>query len=111
MVLEEAKGTGKDSIYKEPTILSGIRAAIWSKLTLGLLATITLEVVPFCAYTLFPALLPFSFKCILEVVFREDVQPPAILPQSSQCQNILSFSFNFNRGNRKVRDVWDDSQH
>jgi hypothetical protein len=38
------------------------------KLTLGLLATITLEIVPFCAYALIPVLLPF-FKCILEVMF------------------------------------------
>jgi hypothetical protein len=29
------------------------------KLTLGILATMNLEVVPFCAYALFPALLPF----------------------------------------------------
>jgi hypothetical protein len=43
------------------------------KLTLGLLATITLEVVPFYTYTLFPALLPF-LKCILEVVFFDGVQ-------------------------------------
>jgi hypothetical protein len=36
---------------------------------LGLIATITLEVVHFRAYALLPALLSF-FKCILEVVFR-----------------------------------------
>jgi hypothetical protein len=42
------------------------------KLTLCLLATITLEVVPFRAYAQFPAFLPF-FKCILEVVFCEGV--------------------------------------
>jgi hypothetical protein len=43
------------------------------KLTLGLLAAISLERVPFCACPLFPALQPFS-KCILEVVFHEGVQ-------------------------------------
>jgi hypothetical protein len=43
------------------------------KLILGLLATITLEVVPFRTYTPFPALLPLS-KCILEVVFCEGIQ-------------------------------------
>jgi hypothetical protein len=43
------------------------------KLTLGLLANITLEVAPFCAYASFPALLPI-LKCILEVVFCEGVQ-------------------------------------
>jgi hypothetical protein len=40
------------------------------KLTLGLLATITLEVDPFLVYAQFPALLPF-LKCILEVMFCE----------------------------------------
>jgi hypothetical protein len=43
------------------------------KLTLCLLANITLEVSPFCAYMSFLALLQF-FKCILEVVFCEGVQ-------------------------------------
>jgi hypothetical protein len=43
------------------------------KLTLSILATITLQVAPFCSYAPFPALLPL-FKCILEVVFREGVQ-------------------------------------
>jgi hypothetical protein len=31
--------------YKEPSIVSGTGAVIWSKFTLGLLATVTLEVV------------------------------------------------------------------
>jgi hypothetical protein len=46
------------------------------KLTLSLLATITLKVVPFHVYDVyapFPVLLPF-LKCILEVVFCETVQ-------------------------------------
>jgi hypothetical protein len=43
------------------------------KLTLGLLATITLEVVPFHVYAPLSALLPF-LKCILEVVFCEGAQ-------------------------------------
>jgi hypothetical protein len=42
-------------------------------LTLGLLVTITLEVVPFRAYAPFPALLSF-FNCTLTVVFSESVQ-------------------------------------
>jgi hypothetical protein len=54
-------------IYKELSISSGTGVAIWSK-TMGLLATITLKVVYFCAYAWFSALLPF-FKCILELVF------------------------------------------
>jgi hypothetical protein len=48
-------------------------AAIWSKLTLGVLATIALEVVPFRAYVPIPALLKL-FKCILEGVLCERVQ-------------------------------------
>jgi hypothetical protein len=40
---------------------------------LGLLAPITLELVPFHVYALFPAPLPF-FKCILEVIFCEGVK-------------------------------------
>jgi hypothetical protein len=43
------------------------------KLILRLLATITLEVILFSAFSPFPALLPF-FKCILEVMFSESVQ-------------------------------------
>jgi hypothetical protein len=43
------------------------------KLTFGLLASITLEVVPISAYAPFTALLLF-FKCILEVMFFEGVQ-------------------------------------
>jgi hypothetical protein len=45
---------------EEPSIISGTSATIWSKLTLGVLATITFEVVPFHVYALFPTLLPFS---------------------------------------------------
>jgi hypothetical protein len=43
------------------------------KLTLGLMATITLEVVPFPTYALFSAPLVI-FKCMLEVMFCEAVQ-------------------------------------
>jgi hypothetical protein len=45
------------SICKGPSIIPG--AAIWSKLTLDLLATITLEIAIFRAYSPFSALLPF----------------------------------------------------
>jgi hypothetical protein len=44
--------------YKEPSIISGT-GVIWSKLTLGLLATITLEVVSLYTYAPFPALVIF----------------------------------------------------
>jgi hypothetical protein len=43
------------------------------KLTLSLLAAITLEVVSFHAYAPFPVFLPL-FKCFLEVMFCEGVQ-------------------------------------
>jgi hypothetical protein len=43
------------------------------KLTLGLLAIITLEVVPFCTYAPLPVLLPF-LKLMLDGVFHEGVQ-------------------------------------
>jgi hypothetical protein len=46
-------------LYEGVSITSGTGAAIWSKLTLDLLATITLEAVPFRVYALIPALLPF----------------------------------------------------
>jgi hypothetical protein len=55
------------------SIISGIVAAVLPDVTLGRLATVTLEVVPFCPYAPFPTLLPF-FKCILEAVFCEGVQ-------------------------------------
>jgi hypothetical protein len=44
-------------------------AVVYSKLTLGLLATITLEAVPFSKYAPFPVFLHF-LKCILEVALR-----------------------------------------
>jgi hypothetical protein len=43
---------------KEPFIIPGTDAAIWSK-TLGLLATITLKVAPFSTNAPFPALVIF----------------------------------------------------
>jgi hypothetical protein len=55
-------------LYLQSSIISGTG----QKLSLGLLTTITLEVVPFCAYVPFLALLPL-FKFILEVLFCEGV--------------------------------------
>jgi hypothetical protein len=40
-------------LYKEPSIISGLVLPSDQKLILGLLATITLDVVPFRAYALF----------------------------------------------------------
>jgi hypothetical protein len=60
-------------IYEVVSIISGLVLPSGQKTTLGLLATITFEVVPFRAYAPFPALLPF-LKCILDVVFREGIR-------------------------------------
>jgi hypothetical protein len=83
--------------------------AIWSELTLGLLATIILKLFPFCQYVLFPLLLQF-FKCILEVVFCEGFSTAC---DSASVTSVVSkwrpFSFVFGRGNRKVVWVADDS--
>jgi hypothetical protein len=76
---------------------------------LGLLASITLEIIPFCAYALFSVLLPI-FKCILEVMFCEGVSTaydPACI--TSVVSKWRLFSFIFNRRNRKVRSVGDNS--
>lgn len=45
-----------------------------SQTLLSLLATITLEVVPFHMYALVPMSLAFFKKCILEIIFCESVQ-------------------------------------
>jgi hypothetical protein len=89
--------------YKESSIISGTGAAIWSKLTLGLLATITLEVVPFGAYAPFPALLS-SFKSILEVVFCEGVRHRLRFCLSIlSCVKMVAFQFYLQSGKQKSR--------
>jgi hypothetical protein len=73
--------------YKEPSIISGTGAVIWSKVTLGLLAAITLEVIPFRVYAPLSAVLPFlnaSWKSCSVGVFSIG----RILPRLPQlCQN------------------------
>jgi hypothetical protein len=59
---------GLKTIYKESSIISGTGAAAIRQVTLGLLATITLQVVPFHGNAPFQVLLPFV-KFIVEVVF------------------------------------------
>jgi hypothetical protein len=58
--------------YKEPSIISGTDAAIWSKINFVPTGHHHPPSSPFRAYAPFQALLPF-FKCILEVVFWEGV--------------------------------------
>jgi hypothetical protein len=80
------------------------------KLTLDLLATITLEVVPFRAYAPFPPILPF-LNCILEVVFCDDVQHRIrFCPQHLNCVNMAAFQFYLQSGKqKKVGGVGDDN--
>jgi hypothetical protein len=80
------------------------------KLTLSLLATITLKAVLLCAYALFPVLLPF-FKCILEVVFCESVlHCLRLCLDHISCVKIAAFQLYLQSGNqRKVGWVGDDS--
>jgi hypothetical protein len=80
------------------------------KLTLGLLATITLEVVPFCTYAPFPAFLPF-FKCVLVVVSCEGVQHRLqFCLDHLNCLKMVALQFYLQSGKqRKVGWVEDDS--
>jgi hypothetical protein len=77
------------------------------KFTLGLLATITLEVVPFCPYAPFPVLLPL-FKCIM---FCEGIQHRLQFYLSHlSFVKIAAFQFYVqSRKQRKVGLVGDDS--
>jgi hypothetical protein len=69
---------------------------------LCLLATITLDVVPFRAYASFPALPPCLIKYILEAVFYEAVQQRLrFCLHRLSCVKIAAFSFIFNLRNRK----------
>jgi hypothetical protein len=87
------------------------------KLFLGLLATITLQVVTFRVYTPFPGLLPF-FKLILEVMFCKvfsTVCDSASITSIVKKWHILSFIFYWGNNKvaggqvRRVRWVGDDS--
>jgi hypothetical protein len=80
------------------------------KLTLGLVATITLEVLSFRAYAPFPAILPF-FKCILDVVFCEGVQHHLrFCLDHLNCVKMADFQFYLQSGKqKKVGWVGDDS--
>jgi hypothetical protein len=69
------------------------------RLILGLLATTTLEVVPFRAFTSPPAPLPF-FKCFLEVVFYEGVQH--CLLSHLSCVKMAAFQFYFQSGKQRI---------
>jgi hypothetical protein len=82
-----AKPVFVDTDAKSHPYFPGLVLPYGQKLTLGILATIILDVVPFRAHAPFPELLPF-YKFILEVVFCGCSAPPTILPRWSQlCQN------------------------
>jgi hypothetical protein len=111
-------------MYKEPSIISGTFALLLpsgQKVTLGLLTTVTLEVVPIHVYAPFPALMPFLdalTTVTLEVVPIHVYAPfPALMPfldaswkvcDSSTIMSVLSkrwpFSFIFNQGNKVPGD-------
>jgi hypothetical protein len=76
------------------------------KLTLDLLVTITLEVVPFHAYALFPALLSFLNAPGSRVLWGCSA-PPAILPQSPELYPNCSLSILSSvGGNREKLGGW-----
>jgi hypothetical protein len=80
------------------------------KLTLDLLATITLKAVPLHAYATFIALLPF-FKCIQKVMFCEDAHHRLqFCVGHLNCIKMVVFQFNLLSGKqRKVGWVRNDS--
>jgi hypothetical protein len=72
--------------------------------TLDLLATIIVEVVPFRAFAPFPVI-PLFFKFILEVVFCEGVQHRLrFYLDHLTCVKMAAFQFYLQWGNRKI--VW-----
>jgi hypothetical protein len=84
-------------------LFSGLVLPSGQKLTLGLLTTVTLEVVPFRVYAPFPALLTF-FKRILEVVFCEGVQHRLrFCLHHLSCDKTASFRFYLQSGKQKSR--------
>jgi hypothetical protein len=79
------------------------------KLTLSLLATITLKVVSFRAYAPFPALLPF-LKCILDVVFRKGIQHRLrFCLDYLYCVKLATFHFYLQSGKHKSTVVGNNS--
>jgi hypothetical protein len=75
------------------------------KLTLGLLAIIALQVVPFLAYASFPELLPW-FKCTLKSVFCEGVQHHLrFCLDHLNCFKIVAFQFYPHSGKQNSRVV------
>jgi hypothetical protein len=70
-------------------------------LTLGLLTTITLEVITVHMYASFPVLLPF-LKCILEVVFCEGVQHHLQFYRNHlDCVKMAALQFQLQSGKQK----------
>jgi hypothetical protein len=84
---------------------------IWSKLSLGLLATISFEAVPIRAYVTFPNSFTI-LKCTLEVVFCESVQHSLRF-----CLNHFNYvkmaALQFYPQSKKQRKVWwvEDDSH
>jgi hypothetical protein len=96
--------------YKEPSIIPGIDAAIWSKTNFVPTCHNHPEAVPFCAHASFQVLLPF-FKCILEVFLCEGVQHCLLFfLDHLSCVKMAPFnSYLQLEKERKLRWVGDDS--
>jgi hypothetical protein len=81
------------------------------KLILAVLATFTLEVLPFRLHAPFPLLLTFV-QCILQVVFCGGCSiPPAILPPSPQLYQNGGFSVLSSIGDSEESRVGEDESH
>jgi hypothetical protein len=79
------------------------------KLTLGLLATITIEIVPFRAYAQFQS--SAIFECILEVVFSDGVSHhPRFGLDNLNCVKMAASKFYLQSGKQKSTGLGDDSQ-
>jgi hypothetical protein len=90
-------------MHKEPSIISGTGAAIWSKLIFGL------EVVSSRVYAPFLGLLP-CFKWILEAVFCEGIQYRLrFCLDHLSCVKMTVSLFHLQLKNRKVVCLGDDS--
>jgi hypothetical protein len=96
--------------HTEPFIISWTGAAIWSKTNSGPTGPYQhWSSLPSHVCTI-PSASDIFIKCIFEVMFCEGVQnclgSALIISIVSKWR---SFSFSFNRGNRNIRLVWNDS--
>jgi hypothetical protein len=94
--------------YKEPSIISGTGAAIWSKPNFGLTGHRHPRSIPLPSVCTVPSTSAI-LKCILEIVFCEDIQHRLRFCLDYIVSKWRPFSFIFNQGNRKVGWLGNDS--